>query len=90
MTDINMNYFTEIQKLAKGLEDKGIEYKMRPCHDGWQVLVEGDDPWDAVCHSGSYGHFDGLLEVMGEKVCRNEYDDVEGWLTAEDILARLE
>lgn len=37
--------------------------------------------WDAVCHEFSYGGKDGLLEIYG---CLT--DDVEGWLTAEDII----
>ena len=41
---------------------------------------------DAVCHSGSYGHEIGLLEIMG--LTRND-DSVEGWLTSEEVFDRI-
>lgn len=57
--------------------------------DRHQVIVynrEGSWQWDAICHRGSYGHEEGLLEVMGSVT----NDDVEGWLTADEIIKRLE
>lgn len=44
--------------------------------------------WDAICYFGTYGHADGLLEIAGDIVEGDE--GVEGWLTADDIIARLE
>ena len=41
---------------------------------------------DAVLHWGSYGRERGLLEIMG--LCDAE-DDVEGWMTAEEVFARI-
>lgn len=41
---------------------------------------------DAICHSGSYGHEEGLLEIMG--LTRNG-DSVEGWLTSEEVFDRI-
>lgn len=79
MTTINQ---TEMMKLAFGLRDRGIGFKMWSFFDGIQIVV-GDFDWDAVCHSGSYGHENGLIEVMGLPQCQ---DDVIGWLTAEAIL----
>lgn len=43
--------------------------------------------WDAICHWGSYGYEKGLLEVMGPPVAEV---DVEGYLTAQDIIDILE
>ena len=88
----NYDYLTEIQKLANGLMKKGIPFKFHKLYEGFQIVVFSDDDfhfqiWDAVCHSGSYGHSNGLLEVYGTISQRD--DDVEGWLTAEGILARL-
>lgn len=45
---------------------------------------------DVICHEFSYGGRDGLLEIMGlldeeEQEC----DDVVGWLTAENVFARI-
>lgn len=41
---------------------------------------------DAVCHDGSYGREKGLLEIMG--LVEDEEDDVEGYLTAEEVFMR--
>ena len=42
---------------------------------------------DVICHKYSYGGKDGYLEIMG--LSDNEYDDVEGWLTAEQVFERI-
>lgn len=82
---INIQYISEIAKLARGLKDRGIVYNMRAHVDGLQIVADG---WDAVCFTGSYGAQRGLLEVMGSIVTGN--DDVEGYLTADEILRRLD
>lgn len=85
-------YSTELSILANGLTIRGIPFTFKSLYDGFQVEVKdnkGEILWDAICHSGSYGHESGLLEVMGE-VNRNPNDDVEGWLTAQAILNRLD
>ena len=83
--NVNPVYRIEADKLVKGLSEKGVEFNYHRCWDGVQVRC---NEWDAICHSGSYGHEQGLLEVMGT-VARAVEDDVEGWLTAEEILQRL-
>lgn len=83
MTTINQN---EMMKLAFGLYDKGIEFKAKSFFDGIQFII-GDWDWDAICHSGSYGHEDGLIEVMGLPQCQ---DDVIGYLTAEEVLKMVD
>lgn len=83
MDTINQN---EMMKLAFGLYDRGIEFKAQSFFDGIQFII-GDWDWDAVCHSGSYGHENGLIEVMGLPQCQ---DDVIGWLTAEDVLKMVD
>lgn len=93
---MNKTYMTELSKLATSLVIKGIPFKFKKLHDGYQIIVanlkHGNEwEWDAICHSGSYGHETGLLEIMGtivdlDKTCG---DEVEGWLTAKDILERL-
>lgn len=46
---------------------------------------------DAICHSWSYGHEQGLLEIMGLDVTIEEYgDSVLGCLTAEEVLEHLD
>lgn len=78
-------YKIEIRKLAKGLEERNISYKLKPLFDGWQIWR---DDWDAICHSFSYGHEKGLLEIMGTLV--DIEDTVEGHLTADEILRRID
>lgn len=51
-------------------------------HDGTRL-------WDAVISDYSYGHEDGLLEAMGS-LLGDRPGDVEGWLTAGEIIRRLE
>lgn len=47
--------------------------------------------WDAICQSGSYGYELGLLEIYGEIVDeQKDGDTVVGYLTAEDVIKRLE
>lgn len=61
-----------------------------------QIIVFRDDGtraiwFDVICHWGSYGWEKGLLEIAGpEELCNNSHDCVEGWLTAQDIINRLE
>ena len=43
---------------------------------------------DVICHEFSYGGPEGLLEIMG-LVDDDCGDDVEGWLTAENVFARI-
>ena len=83
--NVNPVYRIEADKLVKGLTENGVEFDYHKCWDGVQIRC---NEWDAICHSGSYGHEQGLLEVMGT-VAREVEDDVEGWLTAEEILQRL-
>lgn len=83
MTTINQ---TEMMELAFGLRDRGIGFKVQSYFDGIQIVV-GDFDWDAICHSGSYGHESGLIEVMGLPQCQ---DDVIGYLTAEDVLKMVD
>ena len=90
----NYDYIYEMKKLADGLIERGIVFKFHRLYDGFQILVYKNDNqiWDAICHSGSYGHETNLLEVAGSIVSREYEDDgylVEGNLTAEYILSRL-
>lgn len=57
-------------------------------YDHHQIIVmeDGRRVWDVVCHYGSYGAVEGLLEGMGEIF----EEDVEGWLTADEVIARIE
>lgn len=73
----------EMTKLAQALTVNNIPFKERPLFNGVQIIGDG---WDAICHDYSYGHEDGLIEVMGLDDGSNRDDDVIGYLTAEDVL----
>ena len=53
-----------------------------------QIVVYDDAVriWDVICHRGSYGADQGLLEGMGVLFGL----DVEGFLTAEDVIRKIE
>lgn len=57
-----------------------------------QIIVfdNGERKWDAICHQGSYGFEKGLIEIMGTIVSQDYEDDVEGYLTANEIIERLD
>lgn len=58
-----------------------------------QIVVSenGKRKWDAICQWGSYGYNEGLLEIYGSIVDeKKDGDDVVGWLTAQDVIDRLE
>lgn len=85
----------ELNKLESYLKEQGIKYERTDRDDGderqefHRILVYDDDKpiWDAVCHFGSIGYEQGLLEVMGSLT---ETLKIEGNLTADDIIRRLE
>ena len=89
---------SELNKLEKYLKEHGIKYdrndreKTEKTLDFHQIVVYEDEKpiWDAICHTGSYGYEQGLLEVMGSIVSKDVCDRVEGWLTADEIIKRLE
>jgi len=92
MENLKEFYDIELRKLAKGLDERGIPYVFHELFDGYQIVVNDENEhyaWDAICHSYSYGHKEGKLEIMGDIVSPNAGDSVEGYLTAEDILERL-
>lgn len=94
-------YLSEMDKLEAYLKRNGIEYHRMHlprceseegyvCEERNQIIVnDGEErQWDAICHRGSYGYEDGLLEIMGN-IVRDDYA-VEGWLTAADVIERIE
>lgn len=94
-------YLSEMDKLEAYLKRNGIEYYRMHlprceseegyvCEERNQIIVnDGEErQWDAICHRGSYGYEEGLLEIMG-CIVRDDYA-VEGWLTAADVIERIE
>ena len=101
-----MRDLTELNKLEEYLKEKGIEYTREDQDNTlppevWRVIRDYTEPmdlhqiivyengrrsWDVVCHRGSYGDDQGLLEGMGDIFG----SDVEGYLTAEDVIKKIE
>lgn len=78
-----MDKFAEMEKLHNLLCEAGIPHSLEPCWDGVQVRVYADEEMtheldDAICHSGSHGYRNGLLETYALNSC-------EGWETAEQV-----
>ena len=90
---------SELDKLEKYLKKHGYEYTREdlnatiPYYNKHQIIVykDGERSWDAICHPGSYGYEEGLLEIMGDIVWYDiDNDSVRGWLTADNVIARIE
>lgn len=83
---------TEMNKLENYLKANGFEYQREDEDaepmDKHQIIVfeNGVRSWDVICHYGSYGSDEGLLEGMGDLFG----PDVDGYLTAEDVIKKIE
>jgi len=83
----------ELDKLEQYLSQNNYKYNRRKNYDGAQLMVyneDGEELWDVICCSYSYGHKRGLLEAMGSYIIAEDKDEVEGYLSAEEIIQRLE
>ena len=87
---------SEMNKLEEYLKVKGIPYERYDdeyADQYHQICVPdaGTKKWDAICHRGSYGWEQGLLEIAGSLVNKHlDLDTVVGYLTAEDVIKRIE
>ena len=97
---------TQLNRLEEYLKSKGIPYERKDQEDEFleghpycrtqferhQIIVPNKEnyEWDVICQYGSYGAEEGLLEIMGTIVRPNAGDSVEGWLTADDVIERVE
>lgn len=78
--------YTELNKLWDMCQSAGWNVIKLPCWEGQQIIlkdIHGTQLNDTVIHGFSYGHEQGLLETWHE----TEWDDVEGYLTAEQVFA---
>lgn len=68
----------------------GMENLIPAYGERHQIIVykKGIEWFDAICHWGSYGYEQGLLEIMGD--ISKTKDKVEGWLTADEVIRRME
>ena len=81
----------EMTKLIEILTKSNIPFDITSCWDAPQVWYPNRKHavCDAVCNKFSYGGKDGLLEIMGLVDEEEGGDDVEGYLTAEEVANRI-
>ena len=80
---------SELDKLYQYLKEHGYTYERIDDTRGsgkHQIVVykDGERWWDVICHYGSYGYEQGLLEGYGEL-----FIGAEGYLTADHVINRL-
>ena len=92
MNFIKNEYKREPLRLASMCLANNIPFEVAEMCNGLIIFYpcQGEEcVSDAICHDGSYGRHEGLLEIMGlvdpEKTGG---DTVEGWLTAEEVFMR--
>ena len=85
--------YKEIFKLRDMLDEAGIPYL---CENGFMngVALVYPNRENMVCsvieHDGSYGRQVDKIEIMGLLTDEDgKYDNVVGWLTAEDVFGRI-
>lgn len=85
---------TEMDLLEEYLRKKEKPYQRWYRDNGEQIIVydeKGYRLWDAICTEYSIGRNKGLLEIMGNIVDKKRVGDtVEGCLTAQDVIDRVE
>lgn len=87
---------SELDKLEKMLIDANIEHEREDTDNDYGVCIysfhqirskkciDGKWKWDVICHKGSWGYEQGLLEIYGD--CMNE---PEGYLTAAEAYEKI-
>jgi hypothetical protein len=83
----------QMDLLEEYLRKKEKPYQRWDMDDGEQIIVydeEGNRLWDAICTKYSYGHEKDLIEIMGDIAKKHAGDFVEGCLTAQDVIDRVE
>lgn len=100
-----MKKYKEIFRLKKMLDEAKIPYEFSNCGfpfknfriQGYQLCYpysfqseNGNCICSVIEHYGSYGNEQDLLEIMGLLTEEeNKADSVKGYLTAEDVFARI-
>lgn len=93
---------TEFNKLEAFLKENDIPYERKDRvsdefllqFERHMIFVPNEEhpSWDAVCSTGTYGAEKGLLEICGDIVEKDDdegyFSEVEGYLTAEDVIER--
>jgi len=78
---------TELEKLESLIREKHPDWDITVTDEGiWLYNAKGKCVYDVVCHYGTYGYEDGLLEGWTGR----RSDDTDGWLTADEALILFE
>lgn len=83
---------TEIFKFKIMCELFELNHSINSIYNGFQIHIFDEkkkEICDVVCHYGSYGGNDGLLEGMGGPYAQEDGDSVTGYLTAKDAFTSL-
>lgn len=87
-------YIEDYHRRPDGLDGHYLDRHQIMVYENKNNMISGYDGnwiWDAICHYGSYGHEQGLLEISGSLVDETKTEDsVEGYLFASEIIERLE
>lgn len=90
--------YKEIFRLKEMLEKAEIPFEFGELYDGYQICYpKNDEPekedlrvCSVVEHLGSYGHTNDKLEIMGLLTDEeSQYDEVVGYLSAENVFERI-
>ena len=97
-----LDKISEMEKLAQYLNENGYTFEIIHGHAPsyrfeqnqiwvWTDETRTDTLFDAICHFGSYGYEQGLLEIMGDRLMTEQDGggSVAGWLTADQVIERL-
>ena len=92
-------YYREIMRPKKMLEDADVPFRFHRTQNGVHISSVGfsansfGEGWSVIEHDGSYGRKKDLLEIssglMTEEERRMAHDGVLGYLTAEQVFARI-
>lgn len=83
---------TEMEKLQDLLKKENIPFETRPLRGNVQILYYGHGDKDRICDviEDGYGSEKGLLEIMGLTDTEEAEQDVEGYLSAEQVFERIQ
>lgn len=85
-----MKTTVEMARLIEMLNESKIPYELtEKCGYAqvWYPKKGKEHICDVISHPYSYGFRDGLLEMMG--LCDNDFDEVEGYLIADEVFSRI-
>lgn len=81
-----LNFKAHFIPFLTKLEEANIPHTVKVCYGGMKIVF--NDGSDVALNTATHGHNDGLLEgYMGK--FRTEYDDVTGYMTAEQAFEIL-